>query len=593
MGYSISVKIDAVYQSKSFKGFFTLAGEDIGEIKEVAKRLVSEILSFPERKVDKKDLSRIIPSSIEVEKIELGVSKTVGWLDLGYKSDVGRVRELDEDSLVIITTETSYGEEYVLLVLGDGVGGHNKGEVASYLGTTIVAEELTPLMLSIPNNAKIKNSIVYSIKKANDEILNYVMSHPECEGMATTMTVALLRDQNLYVGNVGDSRAYIINQDEIRQVTKDHSLVQELVDAGKITKEEARHHPQKNIVTRVVGYYRDIEVDIFEKKIWKEDVVMLCCDGLSDVLRDDEIKDVIVKNEDRQRACDKLVKITNERGGPDNISVITAHSNKIPSKKEKREEEKGIPVKEPSILIRKKKILVPIACAVILLCFMGFGCMYYGHYYLPMKANEDLIENFYACMNTEDYHELSKFCLNGSNASKAITNFTNCLNDLGNITEIMIEGGVGSFRLNTAPEKYGEGYRIKVTDTVKLFIENVTIFREDCIVEYITKLNNTGHWKIYEITYHNNSGIKGESYFDTKKIINLDIKGVGIKEILRKYYPQETRVKPDLLTPSPTPTLYTPERETHVMHVSEIEMETKPINFTNTMRWGAHPINNK
>jgi len=513
MKYSITVKIDAVCQSKSFKGFFTLAGEGTDEIKSVVKKLVSEILSFPERHINKKELSRIIPSTVELEKIELGISKTIDWLDLGYKSDVGRVRELDEDSLVIVTIETSYSGESVLLVLGDGVGGHNKGEVASYLGTKIVAEELTPLMLSIPKKAEIKNSIVYSIKKANGEILNYVMSHPDYEGMATTITAALLRDQELYVGNVGDSRAYIISEDKVRQVTKDHSLVQEMVDAGKITKEEARHHPQKNIVTRVVGYYKDIEVDTFEEKIWKEDVVMLCCDGLSDVLRDEEIKDTMIKDENPQRACDKLIKFANERGGPDNISVITAHSNKIPSREEKRGEEKRIPVKKPSI-IGKKKILVPIACAIILLCFMGY--MYYGHYYLPMKANEDLIANFYASMNTTNYTQLQEFC--ESTAKFKIEMFIDALNKLNGTIEL--NGSFESYDIT----KYGEdGYKIIVNDTTTLSV-NGTKKDWTPIVEYRTKGENNrsfidkillkpAKWKIQDIKWCNETGEVNYDYY--------------------------------------------------------------------------------
>ncbi len=333
MKYNIQIRIDSVFKSKAKEAIFRLSTETIDEAADIIKNLASDILSFPEKDVNKEDLKIKIPGEANRENRENlyygDTINTVSWF--GYKSDIGKVRELDEDSIVIITAEMDSGgnkSTSSLFVLGDGVGGHIKGEIASYLGTKTAAQELIHLMLSVPGKTEdeIENSVKNSIKKANKTIYDRIKDHPEYGGMATTLVVALIKDRKLYVGNVGDSRAYIIN-DEIRQITRDHSVVQEMVDAGKITKEEARTHPKKNVVTRVVGYYQDVDVDVFKKNISEKDTVLLCCDGLSDVVRDEEIKDIVKNQKNFSKASDELVSKANERGGPDNISVIIAHSN--------------------------------------------------------------------------------------------------------------------------------------------------------------------------------------------------------------------------------------------------------------------------
>ncbi len=387
MKNNITARIDAVFQSDAKEAMFRLSAETIDEAADVIKDLATDILSFREMEINEEALRIKITGKADLENFYFGDKiHTVNWLESGYKSDVGKVRELDEDSIVIITAEVvSNGKKSTssLFVLGDGVGGHTKGEVASYLGTTTAAQELIYSMLSVQGKTEdeIENSVRNSIKKANRTIYDLIKVHPEYGGMATTLVVALIKDRKLYVGNVGDSRAYLIN-DIIRQITRDHSVVQEMVDAGKITKEEARTHARKNVVTRVVGYYKDVEVDIFKENIFKQDIVLLCCDGLSDVVRDEEIKEVLVKSQKNfSKASEDLVRMANERGGPDNISVIIASSTDLPGKPPIPDTCRiPVPVpQEPSgDVISLIKRALPVAFAIIMaILLIGIIYMYF------------------------------------------------------------------------------------------------------------------------------------------------------------------------------------------------------------------------
>jgi protein phosphatase len=173
----------------------------------------------------------------------------------GYLSDVGRKRDLDEDSVLIVKAFSTYGEkpaERTLLIVADGMGGHSKGELASSLGTSIVTEACFPKLIDKDPKIDYEATLSDSMKQANQKILNYSIEHPECEGMGTTMTAAIVDEKQASFAHVGDTRAYIINAGKITQLTKDHSYVQELVDKGEITPEEARIHPKKNVI-RMVG----------------------------------------------------------------------------------------------------------------------------------------------------------------------------------------------------------------------------------------------------------------------------------------------------------------------------------------------------
>src|SRR5207249_8954303 len=183
---------------------------------------------------------------------------------------------------------------------------------------------------SAPDERKGDPEVVYhdglrlAIDQANQAILAEAQRHPECEGMGTTLSLAISDGRSLHVANAGDSRVYVINGREIFQVTRDHSLVQELVDRGELMPEEARHHPRKNVITMALGVYDQVTPDIGCLTMEPGDNVLVCCDGLINHVEDDDIHRVVVEASDPQTACEILVSLANRGGGTDNISVIIA-----------------------------------------------------------------------------------------------------------------------------------------------------------------------------------------------------------------------------------------------------------------------------
>lgn len=258
-------------------------------------------------------------------------------MKFGFKSDVGKKRPIDEDSIITLnlnTVSNSKETEIGIFIVSDGMGGHNAGEIASSTGSKVVAKDIFNCIIHDLNNNRnpddpsfYKMLLEKSIIRANSIIFGDSIKNKEHEGMGTTIVVALIIGKKFYLGNVGDSRAYFINENEIRQLTKDHSLVQELLDKRTITAEQAINHPQKNIVTRIVGYYSNIKVDTFNYNIFGNDKILLCCDGLTDLVSDNEIKEIVINTDDLQESCEKLVKSANDHGGNDNISVILIHPN--------------------------------------------------------------------------------------------------------------------------------------------------------------------------------------------------------------------------------------------------------------------------
>jgi protein phosphatase len=253
---------------------------------------------------------------------------------IGFASDIGLIRSTDEDSILIMDLMTAFEgkkRRKVILILADGMGGHNKGEVASKIGTSRVATELQQFLADADmNKEKYDDLLRKAFLKANSEILDYSEKHPEAQGMGTTISVAVIEEsQDLYIGSVGDSRVYIVNpKKHAIQLTKDHTFVQELVDKGKITKEEARRHPKKGVLNQAVGSFAEIAVDTFSGSLHNDDYVLLCCDGLINHVSDDEMAQIVLDNNTNpQQACNELVARANKRGGKDNISVIIAPAN--------------------------------------------------------------------------------------------------------------------------------------------------------------------------------------------------------------------------------------------------------------------------
>ena len=242
--------------------------------------------------------------------------------EIGMITDVGQVRTIDEDS--ILAADLSFGinsenEKFLLLAVADGMGGHAKGEEASKIALNTLTKSVIPELFEEKSFTELLEN---GIKNANQEILDYTSKNPESSGMGTTAVCALVKGNDVHLANVGDSRAYVISNDEIRRVTKDHSYVQALIDEGKITEEEAREHPQKNVITKAVGIMESVEPDTMKLTLDNDESLLLCCDGVIAHLPDEDIHKIICDADDPQNACQQIVDLANERGGTDNISLI-------------------------------------------------------------------------------------------------------------------------------------------------------------------------------------------------------------------------------------------------------------------------------
>ncbi len=231
---------------------------------------------------------------------------------VGYKSDVGVKRKFNEDSVGHFECD-SYG----IYIVADGMGGHNAGEVASEMAVSNVIE-------FVKNNINSLGECVLedAIENVNKKIYEYSVSNLKLSGMGTTITACLVYDGKIVIANVGDSSCFGINSSGLFKLTKDHSLVQQLIDSGSISEEEAINHPNKNIITRAVGTHEDVEVDIFKFDIDEYDKYLMCSDGLTNEVPIERITEIIQKEDDNELACYELVNEANKNGGRDNITVM-------------------------------------------------------------------------------------------------------------------------------------------------------------------------------------------------------------------------------------------------------------------------------
>lgn len=232
---------------------------------------------------------------------------------IGFLSDVGMVRSLNEDYVCYHESD-----EFNIYVVADGMGGHNAGEVASKMA----AEGIVDFFKKYFNKESYVNILKDSISYVNLEIYNHSLRDSSLNGMGTTITACLQVDDKVIVANVGDSSCFGIKGNNIRKITKDHSLVQELVDLGTITEDEAANHPKKNIITRAVGTSNVVDADIFVIDKDTYNIYLLCSDGLTNEVTKDEIVSVINGNKEYDNICDKLVNLAKYKGGRDNITVL-------------------------------------------------------------------------------------------------------------------------------------------------------------------------------------------------------------------------------------------------------------------------------
>ena len=204
-----------------------------------------------------------------------------------------------------------------IFLVADGMGGHRAGGYASSCAVETILQEAE----TCPEE-EVEQILTRAIRRANEVIAHRAGEDERFAGMGTTVVAACLKQEELIAANVGDSRLYVVHDDSIEQVTEDHSLVQEMVKYGGINREEARVHPNKNIIARAVGLEEDLQVDCFRRTLRRGDRVLLCSDGLTDMLEDEQIRRIIDKNRDVRSAAQALVKAANDNGGRDNIAVI-------------------------------------------------------------------------------------------------------------------------------------------------------------------------------------------------------------------------------------------------------------------------------
>ena len=230
-------------------------------------------------------------------------------------TDAGRRRDMNQD--YVYGSDTAVGKLPNLFVVADGMGGHKAGDYASRVAVEVMAEYIRNEESGLPILALRKG-----IEEANRIVLRASLIDIDKEGMGTTIVAAVLDEDRLITANVGDSRLYIINENSIRQVTVDHSYVEEMIRRGRIAREDARKHPDKNMITRAVGVFPDVEVDFFETKVAPGDTVLLCTDGLTNMVEDEDIKRIILGQRDIVEKTESLIKAANQNGGTDNITVL-------------------------------------------------------------------------------------------------------------------------------------------------------------------------------------------------------------------------------------------------------------------------------
>ena len=232
-------------------------------------------------------------------------------------TDIGRKRKLNQD--YVFSSAKPMGNMPNLFIVADGMGGHNAGDYASKCTVETVVSEI--------RNSFEKNPTIIvkkAVETANSKIRELAAADENLLGMGTTLVVATVIGKYLQVANVGDSRLYLVGKQGIRQITRDHSLVEEMIRLGGLSREEARRHPDKNIITRAIGAKDEVEAEFFTEELEQGDIILMCSDGLSNMLEDKEIEKIIQDEElpEIKQKAEALINAANNNGGKDNIAVV-------------------------------------------------------------------------------------------------------------------------------------------------------------------------------------------------------------------------------------------------------------------------------
>lgn len=237
------------------------------------------------------------------------------------KTDTGLKRSNNEDNLY-----SGIVHGWNLFLVADGMGGRNAGEVASKMAVENIVEHLMNCDDMEEPKCSVGEHLAAAIKSANDKVYYLSLENEEYSGMGTTLSAVMIKENIMILGHVGDSRIYFFRDGMLEQITADHSYVAELVRTGAITKDEAKIHPKKNFIYRNLGYEKDVDVDIACKEFKHDDKLMLCSDGLSNQLEDEEILKIFIEESDPEVSIKKMIQLVLDRGGFDNITAIVVHN---------------------------------------------------------------------------------------------------------------------------------------------------------------------------------------------------------------------------------------------------------------------------
>ena len=232
-----------------------------------------------------------------------------------YLTDVGKVRDNNEDSVVIVKNKN----DEVLMAVADGMGGHSAGEVASNLAIDYLVNSFNDNFVGL-DKVKAINWIREKVVRINELIFEYVDKHPESRGMGTTLVIAIVTNDYILFGNIGDSSGFVMKDDVLHKVTYDHTLVNLLMKAGELTEEEAKDHPKKNVLMKALGASDPIDIDIFDCDL-NISSILLSSDGLTNMLDNKQIEEVLLSDSEIEDKVIKLIRKCNNRGGTDNISI--------------------------------------------------------------------------------------------------------------------------------------------------------------------------------------------------------------------------------------------------------------------------------
>lgn len=236
----------------------------------------------------------------------------------GVKTDKGMLREINEDSYNIIS---GYPGIPVSFVVADGMGGHNSGEIASKMAVDFISNHILQFPEAFQKD-DISEEIKEMVRLANLSVFNKSLENEANQGMGTTLVLAIVQNKKLIIGHIGDSRAYLIRNGKLSRITTDHSYIEELIKSGTLTRKEAENHPKKNIITRALGCSDEVEVDIYTMDIMDKDIFLLCTDGLTNMLEEEELIKIVENTDDPVEACNKLIDTANNKGGEDNITAV-------------------------------------------------------------------------------------------------------------------------------------------------------------------------------------------------------------------------------------------------------------------------------